>query len=71
MEIKFELDTEKMAKVTVAIAASHGLEQVSEGSKYPQLAFANAPLSHIPRSELILLGCTRQELGRLSHQTPP
>jgi hypothetical protein len=41
MEIKFELDTEKAAKATVAIAASYGLGGVSEGTKYPQLAFAN------------------------------
>jgi hypothetical protein len=42
MEIKFELDTEKVAKATVAIVASYGLGQVSEGAEYPQLAFANA-----------------------------
>jgi hypothetical protein len=42
MEIKFELDTEKGAKATVAIAASYGLRRVSEGTKYPQIAFANA-----------------------------
>jgi hypothetical protein len=42
MEIKFESDTEKAAKATVAIAASYGLGRVSEGAKYPQLAFANA-----------------------------
>ncbi len=41
MEIKFELDTEKAAKATFAIAASYGLGRVSEGTKYPQLAFAN------------------------------
>jgi hypothetical protein len=41
MEIKFELDKEKEAKATIAIAASYGLRQVSEGTKYPQLAFAN------------------------------
>ncbi len=41
MEIKFELDTEKAAKATVAIASSYGPGQVSEGTKYPQLAFAN------------------------------
>ncbi len=35
MEIKFELDTEKAAKATVAIAASYGLGGVSEGIKYP------------------------------------
>jgi hypothetical protein len=42
MEIKFELDTEKAVKAIVAIAASYGLRQVSEGTKYPQLVFANA-----------------------------
>jgi hypothetical protein len=42
MEIKFELDTEKVAKATVAITASYGLGRVSKGTKYPQLAFANA-----------------------------
>jgi hypothetical protein len=42
IEIKFELDTAKAAKATVAIAASYGLRRVSEGTKYPQLAFANA-----------------------------
>jgi hypothetical protein len=41
MEIKFELDTNKAARATVAIAASYGLGQVSKGTKYPQLAFAN------------------------------
>jgi hypothetical protein len=42
MEIKFKLDTGKAARATVAIAASYGLGRVSEGTKYPQLAFANA-----------------------------
>ena len=42
MEIKFKLDTNKAARATVAITASYGLRQVSEGTKYPQLAFANA-----------------------------
>ncbi len=42
MEIKFELDTDKAARATVAITASYGLGRVSEGTKYPQLAFANA-----------------------------
>jgi hypothetical protein len=42
MEIKFKLDTKKVAKATVAIAASYGLGQVSEGTKYPQIVFANA-----------------------------
>jgi hypothetical protein len=41
MKIKFELDTEKAAKATVAIAASYGLGRVSKGTKYPLLAFAN------------------------------
>jgi hypothetical protein len=35
------LDTEKAVKATVAIAASYRLRQVSEGTKYPQIAFAN------------------------------
>ncbi len=44
MEIKFELelDTDKAVRATVAISASYGLGRVSEGTKYPQLAFANA-----------------------------
>ena len=42
MEIKFELDTDKAARATVAIAASYGLGRVSEGTKYPQLAFTNS-----------------------------
>ncbi len=42
MEIKFELDTDKAARATVAIEASYGLGRVSEGTEYPQLAFANA-----------------------------
>ena len=43
MEIKFELDTDKAARATVAIGASYyGLGRVSEGTEYPQLAFANA-----------------------------
>ncbi len=41
MEIKFELDTNKAARATITIAASYGLSQVSKGTKYPQLAFAN------------------------------
>jgi len=41
MEIKFELDTDKAARATVAIAASYRLGRVSEGTEYPQLAFAN------------------------------
>jgi hypothetical protein len=42
MEIKFELDTDKAARATVAIAASYRLGRVSEGTKYLQLAFVNA-----------------------------
>jgi hypothetical protein len=42
MKIKFKLDTDKAARATVAIAASYGLGRVSKGTKYPQLAFANA-----------------------------
>ena len=42
MEIKFKLDTNKAVRATVTIAASHGLGRVSEGIKYPQLAFTNA-----------------------------
>jgi hypothetical protein len=42
MEIEFELDTYMAARATVAIAASYGLGRVSKGTKYPQLAFANA-----------------------------
>ena len=41
MEIRFEVDTDKAARATVAIAASYGLCRVSEGTEYPQLAFAN------------------------------
>jgi hypothetical protein len=41
MEIKFELDTNKAARATVAIAASYGLRWVSKGTKYPQRTFAN------------------------------
>ncbi len=41
MKIKFELDTEKVAKATVGIAASYGLRRVSKGTEFPQLAFAN------------------------------
>ena len=42
MEIKLELDTEKTAKATVAIAAAYGLCRVSESTDFPQLAAANA-----------------------------
>jgi hypothetical protein len=41
MEIKFEFDTEKVAKATIAIAAFYGLGRVSEGTEYPQIVFAN------------------------------
>ena len=42
MEIKFKLDTHKATRATVAIAASYRLGQVSKGTKFPQLALANA-----------------------------
>jgi hypothetical protein len=42
MEIKFELDTDMAARATVVIAASYALGRISEGTKYPQLAFANS-----------------------------
>jgi len=42
MEIKFELDTDKATRATVAITASYGLGRASKGTEYPQLAFANA-----------------------------
>jgi hypothetical protein len=42
MEIKFELDMEKVAKAAIAIAASYGLGRVSEVTNYLQIAFANA-----------------------------
>ncbi len=42
MEIKFELDTDNATRATVTIAASYGFGRVSEGTEYPQLAFANA-----------------------------
>jgi hypothetical protein len=42
MEIKFELDTNKAARATVAIAASYTIGCISEGTEYPQLAFANS-----------------------------
>jgi hypothetical protein len=42
MEIKLKLDTDKAARATVAIAASYTIGQVSEGTKYPQVAFANS-----------------------------
>jgi hypothetical protein len=42
MEIKFELDTNKAARATIAITASYALGHISEDTKYPQLAFANS-----------------------------
>ena len=42
MEIKLKLDTKKPAKATLAIAASYRLCRVSESTKIPQLAAANA-----------------------------
>ncbi len=42
MEIKLELDSKKAPKAAVAIAATYGLCHVSEGTKSPQLAAANA-----------------------------
>jgi hypothetical protein len=42
MKIKFDLDTDKAARATVAIAASYILGRVSEVTVYPQLAFANS-----------------------------
>ena len=42
MEIKLELDTDKTAKATVAIAAAYGLCRVTEGTKSNQLAAVNA-----------------------------
>jgi hypothetical protein len=42
MEFKFELDTNKATRATVAIVASYALGRVSEGTKYPQLTFANS-----------------------------
>jgi hypothetical protein len=35
-------NADKAARATVAIAASYALGQVSEGTKYPQLAFASS-----------------------------
>ncbi len=42
IEIKFKLDTDKAARATVMIAASYKLGCISEGTNYPQLAFANS-----------------------------
>jgi hypothetical protein len=38
----FELNTNKASKAAIVIAASYALGRVSEGTKYPQLAFANS-----------------------------
>ncbi len=42
MEIKLDPDTNKAARATIAIATSYALGRVSEGTKYPQLAFVNS-----------------------------
>jgi hypothetical protein len=42
MEIKFEHDTKKAAIATIRIVAFSALGRISEGTKYPQLAFANS-----------------------------
>lgn len=42
MEIKFELDTEKATKASVAIAVSLGLCRVSQHTESTHLAAANA-----------------------------
>ncbi len=42
MEVKFELDTKKASKAAVAITAAYSLCCVSEDTKFPQLAAANA-----------------------------
>jgi hypothetical protein len=42
IEIKFELDADMAARATIAIAAFYTLGRVSEGTEYPQLAFANS-----------------------------
>jgi hypothetical protein len=42
MEIKFKHDTDKAARAIVAIVASCALGWISEGTEYPQLAFANS-----------------------------
>jgi hypothetical protein len=42
MEVKFKLDTNKVSKATVAIAAAYGLCHVSKGTKFPQLAATKA-----------------------------
>jgi hypothetical protein len=42
MEIKFELDTKKATRASVAIAAAYALCRVSKHSDSPQLTTANA-----------------------------
>jgi hypothetical protein len=42
LEIKLNLDTDKASKAAVAIATAYRLCHVSKGTKYPQLAAANA-----------------------------
>jgi hypothetical protein len=42
MEIKFKLDTKKVTRAAVAIAAAYVLCRMSEHSNSPQLATANA-----------------------------
>jgi hypothetical protein len=42
METKFELDTQKASKATVAVAAAYGLGRVFKGTKCSQLAAGNA-----------------------------
>ena len=42
MEIKFKLDTKKASKAAMAITATYRLGYVSKGTKFPQLAAANA-----------------------------
>ncbi len=41
MEIKLELDTEKVSKAAMAITATYGLCRASMDTDYPQLATAN------------------------------
>jgi hypothetical protein len=42
MEIKLKLDTKQTVKAAIAITAAYRLCQVSESTKFPQLAAANA-----------------------------
>jgi hypothetical protein len=42
MEIKLKFDIKKTAKAAVAIASAYGLCRVSQNTKSPQLAAANA-----------------------------